>query len=149
MHLFSPDELKLKIREMWMYLFSWDWASFISLVMLVWCHIISYTSNIFLSSLLTGKMSENADMWFEDYILDITEEPMKGELYTLFNGIYFFCACFIHPVIDLSILYICTHLRIHRFPEDRRGVTFSCNWDFQHGVRWLYHHDTYPASMDM
>ena len=90
MHLFSPDEPKLKIREMWMYLFSWDWASFISLVMLVWCHIISYTSNIFLSSLLIGKMSETADMWFEDYILDITEEPMQGELYTLFNGIYFF-----------------------------------------------------------
>ena len=90
MHLSSPDELKLKIREMWMFLLSWNWASFISLVMLVWCHIISYTSNIFLSSLLTGKMSENADMWFEDYILDITEEPMKGELYTLFNGIYFF-----------------------------------------------------------
>ena len=55
MHLSSPDELKLKIREMWMFLLSWNWASFISLVMLVWCHIISYTSNIFLSSLLIGK----------------------------------------------------------------------------------------------
>ena len=35
-------------------------------------------------------MSETADMWFEDYILDITEEPLQDELYTLFNGIYFF-----------------------------------------------------------
>ena len=89
MHLSSPDELKLKIREMWMYLLSWNWASFISLVMLVWCHIISYTSNIFFSSLLTGKMSENPDNWFENYIMDVTEEPMKGELYTYFDGIYF------------------------------------------------------------
>ena len=41
-------------------------------------------------SLLIGKMSENPETWFENYILDITEEPMKGELYTLFDGIYIF-----------------------------------------------------------
>ena len=35
-------------------------------------------------------MSENPDNWFENYIMEVTEEPMKGELYTLFNGIYFF-----------------------------------------------------------
>ena len=103
MHLFSPDELKLKIREMWMYLFSWDWASFISLVMLVWCHIISYTSNIFFS-LLIGKMSENPDTWFENYILDVTEEPMKGELYTYFDGIYFLL-CMSHLSCNRSFYF--------------------------------------------
>ena len=52
-------------------------------------------------------MSENPDTWFENYILDIMEEPMKGELYTLFDGIYiFFCVCPIFPVIDPFTLHL-------------------------------------------
>ena len=39
-------------------------------------------------------MSENPDNWFENYIMDVTEEPMKGELYTYFDGIYFFLCMF-------------------------------------------------------
>ena len=52
-------------------------------------------------------MSENPDTWFENYILDITEEPMKGELYTLFDGIYIcFCVFSIYPVIDPFTLHL-------------------------------------------
>ena len=148
MHLSSPDELKLKIREMWMFLLSWNWASFISLVMLVWCHIISYTSNTFFFITNRKDVRKSRQLVWKLHYGSYGRAYERWIIYFIQWNI-FFCACFIHPVIDLSILYICTHLRIHRFPEDRRGVTFSCNWDCQHGVRWLYHHDTSPASMDM
>ena len=35
-------------------------------------------------------MSDEPETWFENYVLDIMEKNMIGELYTLFDGIYFF-----------------------------------------------------------
>ena len=53
----------------------------------------------------------------------------------------------IYPVIE-SLLYICTYLRVHRFPYGR-GITFSCNWGCRHDIRVLYHHDTHSDCMVM